>query len=152
MSLVQDTHRRLHEYALLRKLDSQPILRQPNDYGKAKSIGILFDASYTKDWAPINKYVQVLRDKGKQVRTLAYFHDKLKHDEFPFRYFNRSQLDWLLRPVSSEVGEFIDQPFDVLITLSASSGMALEYISALSKAQLRVGRVFCMHLICGVFI
>ncbi|MEM1323700.1 MAG: hypothetical protein AAGG75_25795 [Bacteroidota bacterium] len=150
MSLVHDTHRRLHEYALLKKLDSQRIQRQPADYEQSKSIGILFDATQSQHWMPIKKYAKTLREKGKKLKILAYFHDKHKHDEFPFHYFNRSQLDWLLRPVSSEVGEFIKQPFDVLMTLNQSASMALEYISALSRAQLRVGpyteKTYCYDL------
>ena len=65
--------------------------------------------------------------------------DKNSNDNFPFKYFDRQALNWLEQPSGKEVDYFIGQPFDMLISLCAEPCIPVEYIAALSRAQLRVG-------------
>lgn len=116
----------------------------------AKSIGILFDGTEQAEREIVLGYAEQLKQQGKKVKLLAFFNNKLKGDNFSFAAFNRQQLDWAMRPTSREALEFKDQPFDLLLNISHSSILPLDYLAAHSKARFRVGpfteNTFCYDL------
>ncbi|MEL6865692.1 MAG: hypothetical protein AAFP19_14795 [Bacteroidota bacterium] len=150
MSFLNEAYQRIHEYYVEKKLRKEAIKRQPNDFAKSQSIGILFDASMPESLDIIRKYVQRLEKKGKKVNLLAFFDDKDRHEHFPYKHFTRKEIDWRLCPKGSAVEHFINQPFDVLINLCYQPSPPLEYITALAKAHMRVGpyteRTYCYDL------
>ena len=65
--------------------------------------------------------------------------------------FNKKNLNWRLAPVGHTVESFIQRKFDILINLSVKEILPLEYISALSQANFRVGpyeknKTYCYDL------
>ena len=105
----------------------------------AKSIGILFDATDPARRDRVLKYVEELKKKNKSVKSLGYFDSKLENTNFVFKYFNAKNIDWAYRPTGEEVNFFIQQPFDLLINLEPETKTYTEYITALSKANLKIG-------------
>lgn len=105
----------------------------------AKSIGILFDANEPDRRKHILKYADNLRKKGKQVRLLGYLSQQQEGEEFSFRTFTPKEQDWRYCPKGEEVTDFMNQSFDLLFFLGLTTSLWSEYITALSKAQLRVG-------------
>ena len=139
MSFLTKTYRRLQEKAVQKKLGHLTIQRQPEDYATASSIGLLLKVGLAEEMRPVRSYVQQLEKEGKTVKVLAFVDSKNSNDNFPFKYFDRQALDWLEQPSGKEVDYFIGQPFDMLISLCAEPCIPVEYIAALSRAQLRVG-------------
>ena len=117
---------------------------------KAKSIGILFDATDLDQRKTVLHYADTLRKKRKQVRLLGFFDNKLKDNNFTFWHFNKKNIDWAFRPKGKDIEDFIDQPFDLMINLNPESKYYSEYISALSNASFKVGpfteNTFCYDL------
>ncbi len=115
-----------------------------------QTVGILFEATNVDERGIVFQYADELRARGKKVKLLGFFDNTVDDPNFTFRYFNRKNLDWALRPTGENVKEFIEQPFDLLITLDPVSKDYAEYIAATSKAHLRVGpiteRTFCYDL------
>jgi len=70
---------------------------------------------------------------------MAFLPEKEKQENLPFVHFSKKEMDWLYRPKESEVGEFIKKDFDLLLNLSTSTVVPLQYIAALSEATYRVG-------------
>lgn len=116
----------------------------------AATIGILFDGTDPAEREMVLEFAEQLKNKGKKVKLLAFFNNKLKSDNFTFDHFNRQQVDFALRPKSQESKDFLGQAFDLLLNLSRKSILPLDYIAALSKARFRVGpfteKIFCYDL------
>jgi hypothetical protein len=56
--------------------------------------------------------------------------------------FCKAQLNWYNRPISGTINTFIETPFDILIDFSREPIFPLQYIATLSRAVMRVGRLF----------
>lgn len=117
------------------------------DIKKAKSIGILFDATDLDNRKTVLNYADQLRKQSKQVRLLGFFDNKLKDNNFTFKHFNRRDIDWAYRPKGHNIDDFLAQEFDILINLNPLSATYSEYISALSKASFKIGPV-TEHMVC----
>lgn len=140
MNFLQRIQLRIYHYFLSQKLKKSNVIRKAVNFDKAKRIGILFDATNPDNEAVVNRYKRNLQNSGKQVDMLAYVDDKLEHDTTLFKYFNKKDLSWALEPKSSVVEQFMQTPFDILLNLHIDTVPPLEYVSALSKAHLRVGQ------------
>jgi len=124
--------------------------QQPLSFDKAQDIGILFDATDLSTRQLVLEYADHLRDSGKRVKRLGFFDSKLDAPNFTFKYFNRKNLDWAMRPVGERIKEFTQLSFDWLLILSTETKSYFEYIAAASNASLRVGPVtentFCYDI------
>ncbi|MCB0519192.1 MAG: hypothetical protein H6577_15600 [Lewinellaceae bacterium] len=150
MQLFEQMRTRIHHYLLQKETSPLGVLRSSMYLDNANSIGILFDSTEQADREMILEYAERLKEKGKKVKLLAFFNNKLKSENFAFDHFNRQQLDWALRPQTREAIDFWEQPFDLLLCLSRKSMLPLDYIAARSKARFRVGpfteKTFCYDL------
>ena len=103
-----------------------------------------------KDRAIVLKYTKELRNKLKRVKLLGFFDNKINDPNFTFHYFNRKNIDWAQRPGGEFVQEFIETEFDWMFNLATKPTPQFEYISALSRARLRVGPItentFCYDI------
>ncbi len=140
MKLFTNLRLRWHAYMLKKRMKQLKVERSSIQFEKAKRIGIVFDATSLDNQAFAENYVQMLRKAGKRVDILAYVDDEQEHNNFPFKYFNQKDLSWYFHPKSDEVNQFIETPFDILISLHLHDVLSLEYISALSHAKIRVGK------------
>lgn len=112
------------------------------NWEKAKSIGLLFDATQLDKRQAALKYVDQLRSKKKKVKVLAYF-DAKQHKEasFDFPFFDKSNLDWMNCPKGEQVDFFLSQKFDIFTFLNPTTSVYSEYIAALSNAHLKIGPI-----------
>lgn len=142
MSFLEAFRLRLHRYYLRRELKkNSSVIRQSTPFEEAKKIGILFNASDLEQEKLVLQYVERLRSKNhKKVTILGFFDDKEERDFSLFKHYSNKDLDWLFRPKKEDVNYFIDKKFDIVISFLSKPYMHSDYIMALSKAQLRVGR------------
>jgi hypothetical protein len=105
----------------------------------ARSIGILFDATSIDERNRLLKYAEQLKKQGKKVHLLAYVDELMELESLSFPAYNTKGLRWDGIPKAENVLEFIDQSFDLLFHISSTTSPHEAYITALSKAQLRVG-------------
>jgi hypothetical protein len=109
------------------------------EFDVANSIGILFDATDGVNRNMVMDYAQNLKKQGKNVKLLGFVKSKEKELSFPFNFFTLQKVNWKMIPESAEVNQFLNRPFDILINLYLGKNQPIEYISALSNANLRVG-------------
>lgn len=141
MSFLQQLRKRFYFKSLQQQLKAR---KPANERGavnldKARRIGLLFDADEVDMRNAVQHYAEALRKRGKHLHLLGYLSEHQEGAEFPFHTFSQKDIDWRLRPGGSEVEAFLSESFDLLLHLSLSPNLQSEYISALSKAQLRVG-------------
>ncbi len=124
---------------LKRKVSQVKIKRHQVNFENAKTIGILIEAGDRENLVFADKYRDRLRKMTKQVKILAYFNDKANHDNLTVSYFTDKDMNWYGIPNSEQVRDFIERPFDILISLHLTPSRPLEYISTISSAKMRVG-------------
>lgn len=125
---------------LKQRLKELKVERSSISFEKAKRVGILFDTTKLENKVFVENYVQMMRKLGKQVSLLAYVDDNQDHNNLPFKYYNQKDLSWYEHPDSSDVTQFMEIPFDILLSLHIHDVQSLEYISTLSNARMRVGK------------
>jgi len=109
------------------------------DFDKAKSIGVLFDASRIESREIVTKYVDLLKRSGKTIKVLGYLNEKEQQPNLAFKHFSNKEISFSYQPKDEVVRSFMNEPFDILLNLYLKPTFTLEYITALSKATFRVG-------------
>lgn len=140
-----------HKRLLTKKLRTVSVERRPGDFESALNIGILFDIAPAGSVDLVRDYAENLKKQGKKVEILGYIDDAGRHNDFPFKHFNRKDLDFFFRPTSSLVQQFANTQFDILICLFTEEVLPLEYVAAISRAHIRVGqysneKTYCFDL------
>jgi len=127
------------EQSLLAKIRRRNITRYPVSFEQARTVGLLFDATDLLNRNVVRQYAEELKNKGKEVTLFAFLQENEKNSNFAFKHFTKKDLNWFQYPNEEAINGFINQPFDFLINLYLDQQPALEYVSGLSKAHLRVG-------------
>jgi len=126
--------------SLLRRLKTMVHLnRQAVSFESAKTVSILFEATDLNAREVALTYAKKLKKRGKKVRLLGFFDNKLENPNFTFPHFNRKNIDWAQRPNGQNVEDFIKEKTDIFINLATQTTRHTEYIAALTNAPLRVG-------------
>lgn len=110
---------------------------------QAKAVGLLAVISNEEDEQVVLIYQRALKDLNKNVTILAYNNSKNLNKNEPketsYACFYNNNLGFDYIPKTQEVTDFIEQPFDLLISMHLEECLPLEYISAASKARFRIG-------------
>ena len=72
---------------------------------------------------------------------MAYCQHKAQKDNYPYRAFGNKEVNFAFQPQGTFIEQFIQTPFDILFNLYQDENLMLGYISACSKAHLRIGPV-----------
>ena len=113
--------------------------RQPITLNAAKKIGILFNAEDIKNNHIIVGFATHLKSLQKEVQLLAYLPKRAFGFQYPFPYITLKDTNWYGKPGGGTTGFFMRSPFDLMINFSTNDDLPLEYISAVSPANFRVG-------------
>ena len=105
----------------------------------ARNIGILFDASDDSDVRVVLNYSKDLKRAGKKVSLMAFKGVKVLSGMEQFPCICTKDLSLNLTPKNKDVLQFINQKFDLLISLHTQECLPLEYISTASSALFRIG-------------
>ncbi len=139
MELFEQLRTRFHHRLLRNELPVHQVKRHSVFLNNATTVGLLFDATAKDSRDTVLRFADRLKNKGKEVKLLGYFNEKLKSADFTFDHFDKTQLDWALRPRKEVASAFVLQRFDLLLNLSQKTVLPLDYIAAHSKARFRVG-------------
>ncbi len=109
----------------------------------AKRIGILYTLDDVPDYERVSDFVTRLQGDHKEVKALGFVKNKTLVQRFlpklSYDFFSGRDLTWFYKPIHSQVRDFIEKEFDLLIDLSIRDNFPLKYISGLSNALFRVG-------------
>ncbi len=146
MSVLKKIKLLIANNALKRELENHFVERKPIkfNFNKIRTVGILFDATNKEDYEIVKRYVVYLRELQKKVKVIGYFSTKeiptLTYSKLEYDFFSSKELNWMSKPISPIVKNFMDTEYDLLIDLNINDHFALKYIAALSKANFKVGK------------
>lgn len=131
--------------ALLREAmpDRRPVAK---NLAASVKIGIVYVATDEQAHAHVRNYVKRIKeDHGiHRIQCLGYFDDKVMPNylaaKLHFDAIHQKDLNWYRIPGGNTVNNFIAEEFDVLIDLTLTDYLPIQYIVAKSRARFKVGR------------
>lgn len=129
----------LFKKALRDLLASQKRTRQVHTLDSARSIGVLFDATAETARRESLEFVHSLEKAGKKVSSLGFFNVKQAPENPPFDSFFAKETSWIGQPKSEKAAAFVNQKFDLLLTLNPDNLPPLEWLAANSQSAFKIG-------------
>ena len=128
----------LYTYLLRTKRPSD-VIRTPLSLEKAKTIGILFDATDSENNDKVVAFAQQLKKENKEIQLLGYVNKRDPYQKYPFPFISTKETTWYGKPGGGTAGYFMRSTFDLLINFCTNTCLPLDYISALSPSRFRIG-------------
>jgi len=143
MKLMDNFKTLVGEKILTSHLKNHNRVRAVCNVKDAKHIGIIYNATEFISFEIIKKLVKDLSTDSKKISVLGYVDSKKLIDNYLYRkgfdFFSKNELNWYFKPISSNVEQFMKEPFDLLINLSLEDHFPIRYITALSPATFKTG-------------
>jgi len=109
----------------------------------AQSVGILWNPTDEESIESYEALRKILSERGIKSFGLAYISNKREEETMSTVsnswLINRSSTSFFGRPKSGDAVHFLQQEFDILIDLSMTKSVALQYILIYSAARFKVG-------------
>jgi len=141
--MVKDIKKRVAETYLSTLIKSNKQPRKFSSFNQIKTIGILFDATNETTLAEIKTLSKKLKVLGKEIYTLGFVDKKLLPTNLEphtkEHYYCRKDLHWYGLPLKDSISGFTNEPFDYLLNLYTNDNLSMVGVSALSKANCRLG-------------
>ena len=116
---------------------------------KASTIGVIYNATNRDDAETVKKFIQYLKEERKEVLSLGFIDSKDSSDlvkpHLNYTYFDKRALSQSFIPKGSEVENFMNKSFSILIDLNTTPCFPIEYITTLSVAKFKVGTKGMYH-------
>ena len=143
MILFKNARMSIASYLMKKSISNLPRNKGTYNLESAKNIGIIYVPDSQKDTEVIKQFCNKLKEKNKNITVFGFLQNKnallYQYDEKGYNYVNYKELNFWLEPKTKLTSNFIEQEFDLLINLNISKSFQLNYISAFSKAKLKVG-------------
>jgi hypothetical protein len=143
--LFKSIRKKIGKSILKRKLKNFRREKQLYSFGTSQIVGVLFKTNTQGDFEIVKKFLHFLSEQDNKVVALCFVDYKKVPDYYflrkGFNFFSRSDLSTFLLPKTQFIVDFISKPFDILIDLSTEENFPLTYISSLSQAKLKVGKL-----------
>ena len=111
------------------------------NYKKAKTILLLFESDYSEKNLSVRRIINQMRLDGKKVSAWGFI-DKKEVDTAilpDFRILHHKQTDFFHKPLISYLNELQYNEFDLLIDLSVTPIIPLEYLALYALASFKTG-------------
>lgn len=106
---------------------------------KVKTIAVLLNASEFHEFEVFRIYFKELDLTSPKHKIVAFtLDDKLEHNKWNTHY-SPKDFGWKGKINNIDLEAFINEPYDVLICYFKTQVLYLDYITAASKANLKVG-------------
>ncbi len=141
MSFLNDIKKGIQQRTLKKQLSNKERKTGEMNMLKAKSIGLLFDATNLSERNTVLSYAEKLKKKNKKVQLLGFFEQAPQEDNFTFPFYVKKDINWKGVPVGQKIKDFLELRLDLLIHLNLETNLHSESIAAISDACLKIGPV-----------
>jgi len=143
MELFREFRLKMGNSILARKLEKARRKVSYTDISRIKSIGVVWDASNTGEFAILSGFHQKMNERGISLTILGYYPEKELPNQYTALRFltcmRKKEVSYFYLPLSSEADKFINTKFDILIDINFDKVLPLVYVSSLSTANFKVG-------------
>ena len=142
MGVMDNIKRKLSDFSFQRKGSPNREVKAIN-IKHAQTIGIVYRADNDESKELVERYVKFLKEYKIRCKTLGYYNlDELPRYVTPkleFDYFLKKDLNWRLETQASEVLNFNQSEFDILIDTTVEEDDVIRFIVKQSIARFKVG-------------
>jgi hypothetical protein len=132
-------------YTLNRKVRSMVRDRKIHNFRTARKAGIIFSCQSEEDFQAVKDFKKYLEEKSINTSILGFINDKKIPDHLllrtGFNFFCLKNLDLYFRPANQYIHDFILDNFNILFDFSLNDQFPVHYISSLSPAEYKIGRL-----------
>ncbi|MBK7855053.1 MAG: hypothetical protein IPJ79_09245 [Bacteroidetes bacterium] len=145
MGLNNKIRNRIGNYLFNKEFAKSKRQRGSISFQKARTIGIIYDATEERNYEIVKAYVKRLRDDFKKdVLALGYYNGlelpPMRFAKLGMDFLPKKSLNWHYKPSHPMVSKFINTGFDILIHLNLEKSFPLKYICALTNAKFKIGK------------
>jgi hypothetical protein len=113
--------------------------KPPVNNNKVKTIAVLLNANEFHEFEVFRVYFKELGLNSSQCKIVAFtLDDKLDHNQWNTHY-SPKDFGWKGKLNNLDLEDFINRPYDMLVCYHKEQVLQLDYITAASKANLKVG-------------
>lgn len=113
--------------------------KTPVNSNKISTIAVLLNASEFHEFEVFKVYFKTLGLNSPKHKVVAFtIDDKLDHNQWNTHY-SPKDFGWKGKLKNSDLEAFINEPYDMLICYYKEQVLELDFITAASKANLKVG-------------
>jgi len=105
---------------------------------RLQAVGILVPANIFED-ANFQRFLQKLELRFQKVQVIGFLDKKAADKQMDYPIFTKKEINWLWKPKGTQVNNFKNQQFDLLINLCQQNCLPLEYLAVTSKAHYKIG-------------
>lgn len=137
--------KKLNQYILKRRVAK--FLKETNrakryvDYKNASTILLIFESDYIEKNRFIRKAIEVLTADGKKVFAWGFLDKKMTSTAIlpTFKILDRSTIDWFGCPKTPYLKELMEVQYDMVIDLTLTDIIPLQYVCLYSNASMKSG-------------
>lgn len=119
------------------------LLSVPKDFSyEVKNVGVLLEFHDSDQMELVAKKIEYYGISRENIQFLIQDKNSSKQQEQEFNYFNLKAFNNTGRCIKQQVVDFINKPFDVLISLYNKEFIPLQWVTASSKAKCKVGMLY----------
>lgn len=143
MDLLRNIRLRIGNAILRKRVSRTSRKMEYRNFMEVRSIGVVWNASIHEEFQALARFHQKMQERSIDVKILGFYNGKHLPDQYTaIRYLTcirKSETNIFYIPESTEIHEFTDRKFDVLIDINYEKIFQLQYITRMSKASLKVG-------------
>ena len=106
---------------------------------KVSSVGVIFDYDSYHNYDFFQELINDLGVMKNKIRFIALIDQEKNKPNSWDSFFSLENFDWLGKPNNTEIDEFVDQQFDILISYYNHNKQELNLVTALSKSNFKIG-------------
>lgn len=143
MGLIDNLKNKIGAWFLSRQVKANKGMQHVPSLASIHEIGIIYNATESKQEEQITNIAHFLREQGKKVQTIGFVDAKVLPHNRKFHisstYFWREQLNVFNIPQEEKVGQFMQHKFDLILNLYFEPIFPLQAMSTLCKAKFKMG-------------
>lgn len=106
---------------------------------KMKKVGVILNVAEFSDFEAFRQYFKTLGIQQAYIKIIGFVEDPKDSNDLWDTYFNPKDFGWKGKINNIDLQAFVDTEFDVLISYYKANQLELNLITAVSKANFKVG-------------
>ena len=110
-----------------------------NKNGRVESIGIILNFDEFNNYDKLRKIIKNIGIKDNKVKFIAFITDDKSQPNSWDSFFCKKDFGWNAKINNTELIDFIETPFDALISYYNEDILELNLVTAMSNAKFKIG-------------
>lgn len=106
---------------------------------KLSTVGVILNSKEFSDFEAIKSFFKSIGIQERKIKIITFVEDPKDSNDLWGSYFNPKYFGWKGKIKHVGLQEFVDTEFDLLISFYEENCLELNLVSAMSKANFKVG-------------